>query len=335
MADCLIGLGSNMGDRADTLDRAIQLICDAPQVRLRACSRYYETAPVGGPDGQQAFLNAALRVTTLLSPCETLIHLRNTEQKLGRTRLVRWGPRAIDLDLLLYDQQVIDSDQLTVPHPRMAIRRFVLQPACEIAADMIHAPTGWALSRLLSRLDEFPCYVAVAGVDAAARQALAADAAARVQGALLSWNSKAADLDIDPLGTISPQQCGVGLEALSAQAELLTSLATHPVGMGAVLCDFWLPQFLAVAGTWPPGAAREQLEAACRAAMASSPLPRFTVLLDSCGTSDAAPSLSRERLAEELSRQADIPGRGPILRVPAGDTRAALVELTAGIDAMR
>jgi hypothetical protein len=217
----------------------------------------------------------------------------------------------------------------------MAIRRFVLQPACEIAADMVHAPTGWTLSRLLSRLDEFPCYVAVAGVDAAARRALATDAAARIAGELRCWNSQAGNLDVDPLGAISPQQYRVALEALSAQAELLTSLATHPVGMGAVLCDFWLPQFLAVAGTWPPGAAREQLEAACRAAMASSPLPRFTVLLDSCGTSDAAASLGHEGLAEQLSRQATIPGRGPILRVPAGDIHAALVELTAGIDAMR
>ena len=148
MAECLIGLGSNLGDRAAQLDEACQLLCGHPQIRgVSAAARFMPTPPIGGPAGQDPFLNAALRVTTSLSPAAALAAVRDVEQQLGRERRERWGPRAIDIDILLYDQRVVETDELVLPHPRMAVRRFVLAPACEVAADMVHPATGWTMAQ--------------------------------------------------------------------------------------------------------------------------------------------------------------------------------------------
>ena len=150
---CLIALGSNLGDRETNLRGAIDDLDAQPKLILIAMSRLYASEAIGGPPGQGAFLNAAATIDTSLSPRELLDLLLAIETKLGRTREVHWGPRTIDLDLLLYDDEIIDEPDLRVPHPRMHERRFVLAPAAEIAAEMIHPLLHRTIEELLADLE--------------------------------------------------------------------------------------------------------------------------------------------------------------------------------------
>ena len=128
-----VGVGSNLGDRRATLDAATAQLAGAPQTTLVAASSWYETVAVGGPLGQDPFLNGCLLLETALAPEALLDRLLEIETALGRVREIPWGPRTLDLDLLLYDDAVIHSPRLTVPHPRAFERSFVLAPWLEIA----------------------------------------------------------------------------------------------------------------------------------------------------------------------------------------------------------
>jgi pantoate--beta-alanine ligase len=150
MAICLLGLGSNLGDRVGNLLQALHLL--RRRVQVLRVSSLHETAPLGGPPGQANYLNAAAVAAFGGLPTELLAILRDVESHLGRERTEFWGPRTIDLDLLLFDQQVIHTPELTVPHPRMHERRFVLAPACEIASDLRHPVEKTTLDELLGRL---------------------------------------------------------------------------------------------------------------------------------------------------------------------------------------
>lgn len=136
LATAYIALGSNLGDREEHLRFAVENL-----VGLRAVSGLYETDPIGGPDDQGPYLNMVAEVETRLDPFALLAMCRRIEAGAGRERKVRWGPRTLDLDVLLYEGVRIESDELTVPHPRMAERRFVLAPLAEIAPDQV--PTDW------------------------------------------------------------------------------------------------------------------------------------------------------------------------------------------------
>ncbi|HEY5313129.1 MAG TPA: 2-amino-4-hydroxy-6-hydroxymethyldihydropteridine diphosphokinase [Pirellulales bacterium] len=186
MALTLIGLGSNLGDRSAQLERALQLLCSGGDCSLIRRSAWYRTQPVGGPPGQGVFLNGAAVVETSLDPHAVHARLLAVENQLGRRREVRWGPRNIDLDLLLYDDHVIQSATLNVPHPRMVVRRFVLVPAVEIAADWLHPTLGWTLGRLLNHLDAAAPYLAITGPPAAGKTTLAASLAADGSAALIA-----------------------------------------------------------------------------------------------------------------------------------------------------
>jgi 2-amino-4-hydroxy-6-hydroxymethyldihydropteridine diphosphokinase len=129
-----LGLGSNLGERLDTLQQAVDLLAREPGVRPIACSRIWETDPVGGPP-QPDYLNAVLLVDTDLTPFELLDASQHVERALGREREERWGPRTIDIDLLLFGDQQLDVPLLTVPHPRMSSRAFVLLPLLELDPD--------------------------------------------------------------------------------------------------------------------------------------------------------------------------------------------------------
>ncbi|MEI6240709.1 MAG: 2-amino-4-hydroxy-6-hydroxymethyldihydropteridine diphosphokinase [Planctomycetia bacterium] len=164
MARCLIACGSNQGRPRQHLHDARELLRSMPGVTLLAASRPRETRPIGGPAGQPPFMNGAFLVDTEFAPDEMLGVLTAIENTLHRERQERWGPRTIDLDLLLYDDLVIEQPGLTVPHPRMATRRFVLEPCAEIAPDFVHPVSGCSVRDLLDTISEDHPDVAVIGV---------------------------------------------------------------------------------------------------------------------------------------------------------------------------
>jgi 2-amino-4-hydroxy-6-hydroxymethyldihydropteridine diphosphokinase len=136
-ADAWIGLGANLGDARAALRGAMAAIADLPQTQVRAVSSLYRTAPVDahGPD----YLNAVVQLTTTLAPLELLQALQTIEHAAGRERPYRNAPRTLDLDVLLYGDQRLDTAELTVPHPRMHERAFVLQPLAEIAPERVRS----------------------------------------------------------------------------------------------------------------------------------------------------------------------------------------------------
>lgn len=146
MTIAFIGLGSNLGDREATIRAALDRLAATPGVRVLAVSRLRDTEPVGGPPGQPRFLNGVARLETTLSARSLLDLLLATEAALGRVRTAgggssepRWGPRTIDLDLLLFDEERIDEVGLTVPHPRILERPFVFEPLGELAPELLDA----------------------------------------------------------------------------------------------------------------------------------------------------------------------------------------------------
>jgi 2-amino-4-hydroxy-6-hydroxymethyldihydropteridine diphosphokinase len=129
-----LGLGSNLGDRLANLQRAVDLLAAHPAIEVRRSSRVYETEPVGGPP-QPDYLNAVVEVDTQLGPHQLLEACLDVEGQMGRIRAERWGPRVIDVDLLIYDEREIEEPDLVVPHPRMRERAFVLMPLTELQPD--------------------------------------------------------------------------------------------------------------------------------------------------------------------------------------------------------
>ncbi len=141
-----LSLGSNLGDRRANLEEALRRL-EAEGVRVVRRSSWYETDPVGYTD-QPAFLNLVVEVRTHLDPHQLLACAQRVEASLGRVRGVRWGPRTVDVDLLLYGSRVLDAAGLTLPHPRLRERAFVLVPLCEVAPDLV-LPDGTPVASLL------------------------------------------------------------------------------------------------------------------------------------------------------------------------------------------
>ncbi len=152
----MIGLGSNLGDRRETLEAAIRALGDVPGIIVHRVSSFRETEPVGGPAGQGMYLNAAAALETRLDPFELLRALQQIEARFGRLRTVRWGARTLDLDLLLYQDRIIDTPELKVPHPRLASRRFVLEPLAEIAPHAVEPVSKRTIAELLLDLGREP-----------------------------------------------------------------------------------------------------------------------------------------------------------------------------------
>lgn len=357
MATCLVALGSNLGDRHGNLDRAIELLEQMRDTRVVARSRYYETRPIGGPAGQGSFLNAAVKLQTRLTPHKLFDALRRIERQLDRRRVVRWSARTIDLDLLLYDQQVVRTEQLVVPHPRMTFRRFVLLPAAEIAPDMVHPQVHWSLSRLLRHLDAPPCYVAITGLPEASRVDLARHIHQRFNGRLIE-DPLRADHGAPVTATPAGQRLRREIRFLENRADALIRGAGEvsraktggDSSQPLLVSDFWFPESLARARCVLDIGALACFADAFRAWRARVPAPRLTVLI---GAGSDAPLVAKagkvgpgrhistageptthEQLQQEIVAEASAGGHGPILWL--GGYRAAdcFDEVVAAIHAM-
>ena len=150
MHEVYVGVGSNLGDKLQYLASVFRQLRGSRTILVKEISGIYETEPVG-IKGQPPFLNAAVRIETTLDPLELLENLKSLEEKLGRRQRARWGPREIDIDILLYDDLVLHEPRLTIPHAEMRNRRFVLQPLAEIAADAVHPVLHDSIGTLLER----------------------------------------------------------------------------------------------------------------------------------------------------------------------------------------
>ncbi|KOO42320.1 2-amino-4-hydroxy-6-hydroxymethyldihydropteridine diphosphokinase [Priestia koreensis] len=150
--EAFIALGSNIGDRASFLSEAIQGLRENPHITVEQVSSIYETAPVGYTE-QASFLNMVARIKTGLNAHDLLDILQDLEQKGGRTREIHWGPRTLDLDILLYNQENIVSERLILPHPRMWERGFVMIPLAEIDSSLRVPITNEPISAYIDKLE--------------------------------------------------------------------------------------------------------------------------------------------------------------------------------------
>ncbi|WP_347450860.1 2-amino-4-hydroxy-6-hydroxymethyldihydropteridine diphosphokinase [Acetoanaerobium noterae] len=150
MVKAFLSLGSNMGDRLEYLSKAIDKIAEIQGCNILNKSRVYETEP-WGYENQEAFLNLCISIETSLSPYELLESLQTIELELDRVRKIHWGPRTIDIDILLFDDIICEDDKLTIPHPRMSERAFVLIPLYDIEKNLII--DGIKLEDLINKID--------------------------------------------------------------------------------------------------------------------------------------------------------------------------------------
>lgn len=153
MKKAYIALGSNLGKRIENLKRALELLNMEQDISVLKVSPVYETAPVGGPE-QGQFLNACASLETDLPPEELLLKMLHIEDELGRVREERWGPRLIDLDLLIYEDKIVNTELLELPHPRLVERGFVLVPLADIAPKLIVPGYDKTITELLSLLPD-------------------------------------------------------------------------------------------------------------------------------------------------------------------------------------
>ena len=346
MACCLIGLGSNLGNREESLHQAATRLSRWPDVTQIALSRWRQTAPVGGPAGQGVFLNGAAVVETSLAPEALLAALLAIEVDLGRRPGERWGPRVVGLDLLLYDQLVLDTPALLVPHPRMAWRRFVLEPAAEVAPEMLHPTTGWTVRRLLDHLNRAIPYVAITGRAGAGKTWLA-EQLVRCAGA--EWITVAkAPAPRRERGKNRPGNAwSAVVEFLDRTTHMLAAELPQWCEPGRLwVSDFWFDQFVAYARV---ALGADRLDDFCRQwrqRRGRVIQPKLIVLVDpppdqpghgppgECAAAGPESAFLR-RVGQEIRAEAMQPGRGPVLRLGGSDRQAWLGEVLAAVEAMK
>jgi 2-amino-4-hydroxy-6-hydroxymethyldihydropteridine diphosphokinase len=349
-ACCLIGLGSNVGDRSGMLDRATDSIAAHPEVRGISRSRWHATRPVGGPGGQGEYLNGVVRLQTGLGPRPLREVLRGIEESLGRQRRERWDSRSIDLDLLLYADRVIDDPDLVVPHPRMSFRRFVLAPAAEVAAEMVHPVIGWTIEELLRHLDSAADYVAITGPPGAGKSWLAQRLCEKLGGRLAAPDADAHGSTQEP-GSSPGQNTRAAIRFLHLHAKALAECESAMIAAGGgprgssglVASDFWLGQLLAHASVELSGEDFSRFKAHWQTVSRGVMQPKLLVVLDAplarlverCGLGAEHLHVERlERLRQAIQNQTKFPGHGPTLWYLGDDLDEALVEVVAAVEAL-
>ncbi len=335
MSHALIGLGSNVGGRRQTLDRAVQMLANSAGVESVRSSTWHETQPIGGPADQTEYLNGAVLVLTLLSPQQLLARLLEIESALGRQRQERWAPRTLDLDLLLYDNVVLRLSSLQLPHPRMTFRRFVLEPAAEIAGSMVHPTIGWTVSQLYEHLRSAVPYVAISGSESRATHDLAAAVAKKIGWRLIEFPSASVELFIGDSPSLTSRRT---IEFLREEAGLISRDRWQLDSEGAI-SSFWIEDLLAIGDVLWPGA----LDADWRQISSSVVPPKLLVLYESAdfGTNDVAngqrqreAQMFRQRLIAARDMRTQRRGIGPLLRLMTDDPATAEAELVGAIQAM-
>ena len=335
MPTALVSLGSNLADRRKNLAAAVDLLKSAPHTRVLATSAWRESPPAGGPAGQGPYLNGAARLETTLAPRDLLAFLQDIEQRLGRTRLVHWGPRTIDLDLLLYDDLVLRTPDLTLPHPRMAWRRFVLEPAAEIAGEMPHPTSGLTIAELLAHSNGAADYVAITGPPGIGKTRLAADLAAQFSGRPIADNPPSHSAATDPAGPT----WDIEIEFLQRRRKLLQR-ATWPDAGTLAISDFWFGQSLLYASVRLGASEFNEYSPQWHAARLLVVAPKLLVLLETPG--DAGDGLGRpshdkrddQHFAKSLKEIVKT-AEAPVLTVSSADPMGARAEIAAAIEAMR
>jgi len=152
MAKVYIGLGANLGDRELNIREALALLEERGAARVVRVSRLIETEPVGGPPGQEMYLNGAAEIETDLPPQDLLEAVKEVEVRVGRIQRERWAPREVDIDILLYGRELVSTAVLEIPHPRMCEREFVLRPLAQIAPEAVNPATGKTVAEHLKML---------------------------------------------------------------------------------------------------------------------------------------------------------------------------------------
>jgi len=331
VATALISLGSNLGDRAATLTSALAAIEATPEVRVVRASRFYETTPIGGPGFQEPFLNGAAILETTLEPEALLDVLQRVENEHGRVREEHWGPRTLDLDLLTYDDVVLHTPRLKLPHPRMSYRKFVLDGVVEIAPDMRHALLELSFSDLRQVLEDLPNYVAfVSGSPSLSvdfRSQFAAEAADCAGAKLIDATPR----DVPPFAELisSPSlDDEEGLKFIEARQRAIRD-SLSDAGIHWTVDDGWLPA--------------EAIELALRLSENRNELtgivaknlgrglelePKLLAVLRAKDTT----SISAVEAVKRLAPSIELP---PIIDLDISDRERALTEFAAALDAAR
>lgn len=246
---CLLALGSNLGNREELLQRAVRRLDSHQELEIISCSPWHQTQPIGGPANQPLFLNGVLLVKTRLTPFQLLDWTQQIEVELGKVSTQRWAARRLDIDLLLYDELIIDTPKLVLPHPRMAYRRFVLEPAAEVAPEMIHPVTGWTIARLFKNLLRKPVYVALAGPVGTHKSALAQNLKNRFSCQVAADSQQRCSSCGWLVGDTAPDH-DLALENELSLLQHRISILDHARWQNSsaiVVSDFWLNQSLAYA----------------------------------------------------------------------------------------